>query len=191
MKKRLNIDGKVVEMSFEEAYKQFAPFRNMMVSKWSNLPLDKDDLRQEVDMYFYKAYKLYDEKYIAFIKFLSFAYTKLDKDLLHLFKYLNAQVRKANYSPISYDMMLDQTDNSVDIKDLILQEDGFEENVCYSLVIEKALDKLRNDTERDVVKMLMNGRSQVETAKIVKCYQPRVSKISTKFAKLLKEELAS
>lgn len=58
--KAIKIKGKTVEMDFEQCYCQFAPLRNKLVNQFWYMPIEKEDLMQEVDLNFFKAYKSYN-----------------------------------------------------------------------------------------------------------------------------------
>lgn len=190
MKKKLNINGKIVEMSFEQAYEQFAAFRHKMQIKWNRMPMDMEDLKQEIDMSFYRAFLKYDERFNDRVAFLTYVYRYIDSNIGRLFRDMNNDKRVINIRAISYNSIIENDDNKeMSLETKVCVIDSFEESTCGFIDIEKAFDVLK-DRDKKIMYLLLRGYSQVEISKILNLYQSNISTFKTNAVKKLKKELA-
>lgn len=190
MKKRLNINGEIVEMSFEQAYEQFAAFRHKMVSKWSYIPIGLDDLIQEGDIAFYRAYKSYNEDLNKEVGFLTYAHRVVDRRFMHLVRDINFSNRKSDFNTVSYNVMISEEKGDGTFLDFLSWDESFEYGTCESLDIKIAIEKL-SERDKKIILMFMRGDSQAEIGKQLNHSQPQISRIKTKIIKKLREEIAS
>lgn len=190
MKKRLNINGEIVEMSFEQAYEQFAAFRHKMQIKWNRMPMDMEDLKQEIDIAFYRAFLKYDERFNDRVAFLTYVYRYIDSNIGRLFRDMNNDKRVINIRAISYNSIIENDDNKeMSLETKVCVIDSFEESTCGFIDIEKAFDVLK-DRDKKIMYLLLRGYSQVEISKILNLYQSNISTFKTNAVKKLKKELA-
>lgn len=190
MKKRLNINGEIVEMNFEQAYEQFAAFRHKMQIKWNRMPMDMEDLKQEIDMSFYRAFLKYDERFNDRVAFLTYVYRYIDSNIGRLFRDMDNDKRVINIRAISYNSIIENDDNkemSLETKVCVIE--SFEESTCEFIDIEKAFEVLK-DRDKKIMYLLLRGYSQVEISKILNLYQSNISTFKTNAVKKLKKELA-
>ena len=191
MKKRLNINGEIVEMSFEQAYEQFAAFRHKMQIKWNRMPMDMEDLKQEIDIAFYRAFLKYDERFNDRVAFLTYVYRYIDSNIGRLFRDMNNDKRVINIRAISYNAMVENDDNKeMSLETKVCVIDSFEEELISELDAESYMSKL-DDRDKKVVEMLNLGYTQSEIGKKIGVRQNYVSRIKTKIIKKLREEIAS
>ncbi|NWK12975.1 sigma-70 family RNA polymerase sigma factor [Clostridium cadaveris] len=191
MKKRLNINGEIVEMNFEQAYEQFAAFRHKMQIKWNRMPMDMEDLKQEIDIAFYRAFLKYDERFNDRVAFLTYVYRYIDSNIGRLFRDMNNDKRVINIRAISYNAMVENDDNKeMSLETKVCVIDSFEEELISELDAESYMSKL-DDRDKKVVEMLNLGYTQSEIGKKIGVRQNYVSRIKTKIIKKLREEIAS
>ena len=190
MKKRLNINGEIVEMNFEQAYEQFAAFRHKMQIKWNRMPMDMEDLKQEIDIAFYRAFLKYDERFNDRVAFLTYVYRYIDSNIGRLFRDMNNDKRVINIRAISYNAMVENDDNKeMSLETKVCVIDSFEEELISELDAESYMSKL-DDRDKKVVEMLNLGYTQSEIGKKIGVRQNYVSRIKTKIIKKLREEIA-
>lgn len=190
MNKRLNINGEIVEMSFEQAYKQFAAFRHKMQIKWNRMPMDMEDLKQEIDISFYRAFLKYDERFNDRVSFLTYVYRYIDSNIGRLFRDMNNDKRIINIRAISYNAMVENDDNKeMSLETKVCVIDSFEEELIAELDAESYMSKL-DDRDKKVFEMLNIGYTQSEIGKKIGVRQNYVSRIKTKIIKKLREEIA-
>lgn len=185
MKKRLNINGEIVEMNFEQAYEQFAAFRHKMQIKWNRLPIDREDLKQEIDISFYKAFLKYDEQRNDRVAFLTYAFQYVEADMWIFLRDLNATKRVINLRTVSYNAIFENDDNKeMSLETKVCVIDSFEEELISELDAESYMSKL-DDRDKKVVEMLNLGYTQSEIGKRIGVRQNYVSRIKTKIIKKL------
>lgn len=177
-------------MNFEQAYEQFAAFRHKMQIKWNRMPMDIEDLKQEIDMAFYRAFLKYDERFNNKVGFLTYAHQYINSNIGRLFRDINNDKRVINLRTVSYNAIFENNDNQEkSFESKICIEDSFEESTCGFIDIEKAFEVLK-DRDKKIMYLLLRGYSQVEISKILNLYQSNISTFKTNAVKKLKKELA-
>lgn len=95
--KSIKVKGKLLQMNFEQCYCQFAPLREKFTMSYSKtLPVDADDIKQEVDIAFYKAYKDYSD---LDNEFITLAHKYIISHLTNIVAYHTRPMRKNSYGP--------------------------------------------------------------------------------------------
>lgn len=177
-------------MSFEQAYEQFAEFRHKMQIKWNRMPMDMEDLKQEIDIGFYKTYQSYNENLADKVLFTTHIFARVNSHMYRLLRDMNANKRATNFRTISYNVALKDDDNKeLSFEDKICQVDSFEEETSFVLDIKRAIDKL-SDRDKKIIKMLEMGYIQSEVGKEIGYSQIQVSRFRSRILKKLKEEIA-
>lgn len=176
-------------MNFEQAYEQFEAFRHKMVSKWSHIPIGLDDLIQEGDIAFYRAYKTYNEDLNKQVSFLTYAYRIVDMYFIQMLREINCNKRKSDFNTVSCNVMISEEKGDRTFLDFLFCDESFEESICGFIDIEKAFEVLK-DRDKKIMYLLIRGYSQVEISKILNLYQSNISTFKANAVKKLKKELA-
>ena len=191
MKKRLNINGEIVEMNFKQAYEQFAAFRHKMQIKWNRMPMDMEDLKQEIDIAFYRAFLKYDERFNDRVAFLTYAFQYVEADMWIFLRDLNATKRVINLRTVSYNAIFENDDNKENsFESKICIEDSFEEELITELDVESVISRLA-DRDKKIIELLKLGYVQSEIGKEIGVSQIQVSRLRSRILKKLREEIAS
>lgn len=190
MKKALNIDGEIVNMTFEEAYIKFKKLRFSQARKWSGLCLEREDLMQEIDMAFFQSYEKYDEKFNSTTKFSTFVLYNIHSRMWHIHRDMNNLKRKTYWKTSSFNEGFNYYEESMEYGDTFGEasfEDGSNTMMDFNATMQTLTPK-----DRQVIALLIKGYSQSEVAKFVGCAQVTVSRIKTRFLDLVKKvEIAS
>lgn len=185
--KKINIKGKVLEMNFEQCYCQFAPLRIKLVNQYRNLPLDLEDLAQEVDIAFYKAYTDYSNLDIAFI---TLATTYIIHELNKINTHYKRKVRRNNNgSDLSFNGPITIGENEVTLENLIsCESSNFENDVLAKVSTEKVLSTMRED-KAYTIKKFLKGYSLAEIARELGVSKRSTSNYKREFVMKFNKEL--
>ncbi|HAK43943.1 MAG TPA: hypothetical protein DCM59_16155 [Clostridium sp.] len=183
--KEIKIKGKVHVMTFEECHKQFEAFRNNLSYKYKMLPLDREDIEQEVSMSFYKAYKNYDVN--RGYEFITVAQKTIQNDLSKIYRSNNTNKRKVYKNIISLNSHVKEAkEKKVEVLDTI-SSGGFENIACEMIDIIKKINNLDHDHAL-AIRLLYQGYKQEEIAEILNCNQVKISRYKKSFKQLIDKE---
>lgn len=188
MKKGILVKDQSVEMTFEEAYKQFEGLRWKFFRCWRpKLPLrvENEDIMQEIDLAFWTAFEKYDSSRGAC--FMTYATLYLTSMFCKMSRNINGDKRKAILAATSLNAKAKDTDVKNEIMDIVGSDD-FEEGLMLKLQIQQSINLL-NDEGKKVIRMLTSGKNQIEVAKHIGKSQVHVSRIKQRFKKILSDNL--
>ena len=187
--KAIKIKGKVVEMNFEQCYCQFTPLRNKLAKQFSYMPIEREDLMQEIDLSFFKAYKSYSID--SGFEFITVAYKGIIHSIWKINKKFHSQKRQSYEGVVHLNELSQSADNPGELMDLLLQEDSFEEDLNFKLIFDSALKKLKREDKVKAINLLRLGYKQLEVAKIIGCSQVQVSRFKHEFKEMFRDEMCS
>ena len=183
--KDIKIRGKVHNMTFNECYRQFEVFRNSLSYKYKSLPLEREDIEQEISMSFYKAFKSYDIS--RGYEFITVAQRTIQNDLSKIYRSINTNKRKVYKNIISLNSHVREAkDKPVEILDNI-SSGGFENIACEMIDIIKKINNLDYDHGL-AIRLLYQGYKQEEIAEILNCNQVKISRYKRNFKELIDKE---
>lgn len=188
MKKEILIDNQLLQMSFEEAYKQFERLKWKFFRHWRpKLPpkVENDDITQDIDIALWEAYEKYDASKGA--SFITYATLVINSMFWHKCIDLNRKKRQAYLTEESLNAKVKDTDLKTEIIDLI-ETKGFEDDLIIKIRIEESLNLL-NDTDKTIINMITTGVTQAKIAKHLGKSQAEISRLSKKLRKTLRIEL--
>lgn len=187
--KPIKIKGEIKKLDFEQCYHQFAPLRAKFTKKYSYIPfMTKEDIAQEIDMAFFKAYKSYNN---AEFEFITVVYKVIIHDMTKLNNKHHTQKRQSyDIQVSSLNMLCENADKPIELIDLITDNQDITDEVIMSDCIERAFSKL-DSLCVEVNKLLIKGLKQQEIADMIGVSQTQVSRIKRKFLKELKKELSA
>ncbi len=186
--KAIKIKGKIVEMDFEQCYCQFAPLRNKIAHEYRHMPMEREDLMQEIALSFFKAYKAYDNTKFEFI---TIVYQIAKNDLWKKIRGYNAVMRQSNVDNVYLNSLSQSADNPSELIELLVQEDNFVEDLYCKLAFDRASKKVKREDKVKALNLLRLGYKQREVAEILGCSQIQVSRFKSEFKTLLREEMCS
>lgn len=168
MKKSFIVDGQVVQMSFEQAFKQFERMIHFIIHKRTNTMFDYEELYQESLIVFWKAYESYDvKKEIAFatyagkaIELRMMAYWRNNHNKINRTESLNAEI---TYKDDGSNLTLMDTLRA-DVSDVDIKID-----------MEDALSKA-NSANVKIMQAYISGFSQTELSKLIGIKQSLISR---------------
>jgi RNA polymerase sigma factor (sigma-70 family) len=183
--KDIKIRGKVHNMTFNECYRQFEVFRNSLSYKYKSLPLEREDIEQEISMSFYKAYETYDIN--RGYEFITVAQKTIQNDLSKIYRSINTNKRKVYKSIISLNSHVRESkEKQIEVLDTI-SSDGFENITCEMIDMIKKINNL-DYTHSLAIKLLYQGYKQDEIAEILNCNQVNISRYKRSFKQLIDKE---
>lgn len=183
--KEIKIRGKVHNITFNECYKQFKAFRNSLSYKYKSLPLEREDIEQEISMSFYKAFKSYDIN--RGFEFITVAQRTIQNDLAKIYRSNNTDKRKGYKNIISLNSYVREAkDKPVEVLDTI-KIDSFENTACEMIEIITKINKL-DYNHGLAIKLLYQGYKQEEIAEILNCNQVKISRYKRSFKQLIDKE---
>jgi len=183
--KEIKIKGKIHNMTFNECYGQFEVFRNSLSYKYKSLPLEREDIEQEISMSFYKAFKSYDIN--RGFEFITVAQKTIQNDLAKIYRSNNTNKRKVNKNIISLNSHVREAkDKPVEILDTI-QIDSFENIACEMIDIIREISNLDYDHGL-AIRLLYQGYKQEEIAETLNCSQVKISRYKRSFKQLIDKE---
>lgn len=187
--KDIKIKGEIIKMDFEQCYCQFAPLRARLVKEFEYLPhCELDDVKQLVDMNFYKAYINYN---IERAEFITFAINYINWALKRLNRSHHAQKRQSYDIEVnSLNIFNDKCDSPTEFIEAITDNTDITENIILKLCLKNALNNL-DETCVTANKLLMKKLKQQEVADILGVSQVQVSRFKHKFLAALKRELSA
>lgn len=184
--KEIKIKGKIVEMDFEQCYCQFAPLRNKIAYKYRHMPMEHEDLMQEIDLSFFKAYQSYNN---TKFEFMTIVYQVVQSDFWKKIKKYRAFKRQSNVNNVYLNDLITSSDNSDELMDILLQEKSFEEDLHYKLIFDRATKKMNEEHKVKALNLLRLGYKQKEISQIICCSQGQISKYKSEFKTFLIEEM--
>ncbi|MEG2412888.1 MAG: sigma-70 family RNA polymerase sigma factor [Clostridium sp.] len=186
MMKPIKIKGVIHEMDFEQCYCQFAPLRNKIAYEYRHMPMEREDLMQEIDLSFFKAYQAYDN---TEFEFMTIVYQIIKNDLWKKIRGYHAVKRQSNVNNVYFNALSQSADKSNELLDLIVKEDNFEEDLNCKLSFERALSKVRRKDKVKAINLLSIGYKQLEVAEIIGCSQTQISRFKMEFREMLLDEI--
>lgn len=187
--KDIKIKGEIKKLDFEQCYHQFAPLRAKFTKKYSYIPfMTKEDIAQEIDMAFFKAYKFYNN---TEFEFTTVVYKIIIQDMTKLNNKHHTQKRQTYEVQVSsLNTLCENADRPTELIDLMTDNQDITEEVILNGCIEKALCKL-DGLCVEISKLLIEGLKQQEIVDMLGISQMQVSRIKRKFLKELKKELSA
>lgn len=181
-KKIITIKGVAYSMTFDECYEKFKACREGMYHRYRRAKLEKEDLRQEIDVAFYKAFVAFDVK--RKLEFITILYPIIENHMIRIYRDINLDIRKINYNTLSLNETVKKNNSTkpIEIIDLITAKNNLEEVIN----IRNSVNKL-NIKEKNVIILQVQGYSQTEIAKRLNCSQVNVSRIKRAALSKLKE----
>jgi RNA polymerase sigma factor (sigma-70 family) len=186
--KPIKIKGKVIEMDFEQCYCQFAPLRNKIAYEYRHMPMEREDLMQELDLSFFKAYQAYDN---TEFEFMTIVYQIARNDLWKKIRGYRAVKRQSNVDNVYLNSLSQSADNPDELIDLLLHEESFEEDLYCKLAFDRATKKIKREDKVKALNLLRLGYKQQEIAQIMGCSQNKISLFKREFKTLLRDEMCS
>lgn len=186
--KPIKIKGKIVEMDFEQCYCQFAPLRNKIAYEYRHMRMEREDLMQELDLSFFKAYQAYNNTKFEFI---TIAYQVIKNDFWKKIRGYRAVKRQSNVDNVYLNSLSRSTDSPSELMELLVQEDNFEEDLYCKLAFNSVLKKMKKENKVKAINLLRLGYKQQEVAEILGCSQTQVSRFKSEFKEMFRNELCS
>lgn len=181
--KGLRIKSQLVEMDFEQCYRQFAPLRKKIVTKYSNL-LEHDDLVQEVNTAFYKAFLDYNNTDIAFI---TLATNYIIHHLATIDMYKKRKKRINDYG-VDVSLYSQVPGENLFLDGLIASGNNLENTIILKIAIENVFDDMPKERVA-AIRKLMNGYSLRETGRYFNKSQTAIANYKKEFTKKFKREM--
>ncbi len=185
--KAIKINGKIVEMDFEQCYCQFAPLRNKLVNQFWYMPIEREDLMQEVDLNFLKAYKSYNID--SGFEFITVAYKSIINSLWKLNNKFHTKKRQSYEGVVHLNELSQTADNPSELIDLLVQEDNFVDDLHCKLAFSNILKKIKREDKVKAINLLRFGYKQREIAEILGCSQIQISRFKCEFKELFINEM--
>lgn len=188
MKKEILIDNQLLQMSFEEAYKQVERLKWSLLNQWRSkihFKIETEDILQEMDIAIWDAYERYDASKGA--SFITYTTLVVNSIFWHMCRDLNRKKRQAHLTEESLNAKVKNTDLKTEIIDLI-ETSGFEDEVISKMKIEESISFL-NEKEKTIISMIIAGSTQAEIARQLGKSQAEISRLSKKIKKTLSIKL--
>lgn len=184
MCKLLKVQDKLLKLTFEEIYEKFKPFRYKVFSYWRyrthDIEISNEDLMQELDIMFWKAYEKYDIEKSNGASFRTFA-TSLINQRMYNFKRDIKNDRRNPGEKLLYLNEVAAESETLEYGNLI-GEEAFDNDLVVEIDFKRSLKKA-TELQKKVISLLMEGMSQIEIAKRLGYSQIHISRIKRSFYK--------
>lgn len=182
MKKFIWHNKTLMYWNFEEVYAQYRPLINSYIRKFNNIPMNKTDLAQEIDIIFWKGFNNYRYDCDNVIEFKTFIINHLDLCCKRLFVRKLSPTLRMNEEMISCDMKLsDESDNEKTLLDLFGKEDFKDEEITNKLIVDRLLRTI-DSRDKEIIKLFMDGYTFQEIGMLLNC---SAQAVNSRFNKLL------
>ena len=179
--KSIKVKGKLLQMNFEQCYCQFALLREKFTKSYSKtLPVDADDIKQEVDIAFYNAYKDYSDLNNEFI---TLAHKYIISHMTNISEYYKRPMRSTSKKNYSLDM--DLAEGLLFIETVPVKEGEFENQLLTHMTIKNVFEDMA-DRRVYAVKKIASGYTYSEVAKQLKISKTSVMKYKYEFIRKYK-----
>ncbi|MEG2412610.1 MAG: sigma-70 family RNA polymerase sigma factor [Clostridium sp.] len=177
--KDIKIKGKVYKMDFEQCYYQFEPLRAKVLKQYWFMPIEKEDLSQEISLNFFRAYETYDIN--RGFEFMTIAYKTIINAIWKLNNKFHTAKRQSYESVVYLNALAQSADNPNELMDLLIYEDSFEDNLCTNLDFEKLINQINSETEVKIIKLSRCGYTQREIGEMLGYSQVQISRYKRAF----------
>ncbi|MEG2289085.1 MAG: sigma-70 family RNA polymerase sigma factor [Clostridium sp.] len=185
--KLIKIKGVIHEMDFEQCYCQFAPLRAKMLKQYWFMPIEQEDLSQEISLNFYRAYESYDIN--KDFEFITIAYKTIINAMWKLNNKFHTAKRQSYESVVYLNALAKSTDNPGELIDLLIHEDSFEDSLCTKLDFEKLINQVDSENEVKIIKLSRCGYTQREIGEMLGYSQMKISRYKSRLRGVVKKEI--
>lgn len=174
MRKTIRTTKGIKELTFNECYELFERYRYKVFIYWDKkiYSINSDDLMQEIDIAFYKAYSIYDLEKSNNALFTTYSTTVINNEIKHLIVRNTRQKRYNECDELSLNEMLNEDIEIIDT----LGSKTFEDDLISSLSIHKSINKLKG-RHKEVIDLSIQEFNEAEIAEKLNISRQRVNQI--------------